>query len=237
MGFMIRVACMAALLSPTLVRADDILIITHELKPFVWLDRQGRLHGNAYELVLAIQARLGNDAQAIKYYPFARAIRTVETEDNVAVFPVARTPDREQRFKWVGPIATNGVYLYTLRSNAARLDSLEDAKTLKSVGVGNGNASMRFLEKAGFTNLVPTNDEEMLVKMLLSGRVDAAPVSEPVMDSAIKDNHVDQAQVIRTTFKLYDSALYLAFALNTPDDVIAKWQAAFEAVGQLRQGE
>jgi polar amino acid transport system substrate-binding protein len=175
-------------------------------------------------------ARLGDDAGAIKFYPFARAIRTVETRDNVAVFPVARTADRENSFKWVGPIATSGVYLYTRLSNTVPLKGLDDAKALKSIGVGNGNASMRLLEKAGFTNLVPINDEEMLIKMLLSGRVDAAPVSERVMDSVIKENDFDEKQIIKTKLKLYESSLYLAFSLSTPDAVIVKWQQAFEAV-------
>jgi polar amino acid transport system substrate-binding protein len=105
-----------------------------------------------------------------------------------------------------------------------------DAKALKTIGVGNGNASMRLLEKAGFANLTPVNDEGMLIKMLFTGRVDAAPVSELVMDSAIKDNNFDEKQVIKTDLKLYESTLYLAFSLSTPDEVIVKWQAAFEAV-------
>jgi len=230
MVFMIRVAVMAALLSPACLYAEDLLVITHELKPFVWSDDQGHLHGSAYDLIASIMARLGDESGSIRYYPFARAIRTVETRDNVAVFPVARTPDREHSFKWVGPITINGVYLYTRSSNTVPLNSIEDAKALNRIGVGNGNASMHILEKAGFTNLVPTNDEAMLVKMLLTGRVDAAPVSEPVMDSEINDNHVDGTQIVKTKLKLYESALYLAFSVSTPDEVIVKWQAAFEAV-------
>jgi polar amino acid transport system substrate-binding protein len=230
MGIRIRLALIGAVLSPACVHADDVMIITHELKPFVWSDPQGHLHGTAYDTVASILVRLGDDAGAIKYYPFARALRTVETRDNVAVFPVARTSDREHSFKWVGPIATSGVYLYTRATNAVPLNGFDDAKALKTIGVGNGNASMRLLEKAGFTNLVPINDEEMLIRMLFSGRVEAAPVSESVMDSVIKDDHFDEKQLIKTTLKLYQSTLYLAFSLSTPDEVIIKWQAAFDAV-------
>jgi polar amino acid transport system substrate-binding protein len=230
MGIVTRLAFIAILLSPTVVCAEDLLVITHELKPFVWSDRQGQLHGSAYDVVASILTRMGDDAGGIKYYPFARAIRAVATQGNVAVFPVARTSDREHSFKWVGPIATSGVYLYTRMSNTVPLNSLMDAKALKTIGVGNGNASMRLLEKAGFANLTPVNDEGMLIKMLFTGRVDAAPVSELVMDSAIKDNNFDEKQVIKTDLKLYESTLYLAFSLSTPDEVIVKWQAAFEAV-------
>jgi polar amino acid transport system substrate-binding protein len=225
-----RLALLSVLLLPTLAGADDFRVIGHELRPFIWSDRQGHLHGSSYDLVVAILGRLGQDSAAIEYYPFARALRTMETRANVAVFPVARTPDREHSFKWVGPISSGGVYLYTGISNTIPLNSLEDAKALRRIGVGNGNASMDLLQKAGFKNLVPTNDEEMLIKMLLSGRVDAAPVGERVMDSVIKENHFDEKQVVKTKVKLFDSSLYVAFSLSTPDDVIAKWQAAFEAV-------
>jgi polar amino acid transport system substrate-binding protein len=225
-----RLAFLGALLWPTLAGADDFLLISHELRPFVWSDRQGHLHGSAYDLVASILARLGQESQAIDYYPFTRAMRTMQTRANVAVFPVARTPDRERSFKWVGPIGTSGVYLYTRIANTVPLNSLEDAKALTRIGVGNGNASMDLLEKAGFKNLFPTNDEEMLTKMLFSGRVDAAAISERVMDSAIEGNHFDAKQVVKTKVKLYESTLYVAFSLSTSDEVIAKWQAAFEAV-------
>jgi len=211
------------------VRADDFVFMTHVIKPLSWQDPDHQYHGLAYELSALTMKRLGYSADAIENYPFARALRLVETTDDKVLFPVARIPERENVLKWVGPLFSNGVYFYQ-RKNASRIRSLEDLKKLHSIGVGNQNATMALLLKKGFDNLYPVGTEIQAVKMLELDRVDAIAVGEVVMLAAERSGEYGLGAFQKTSVKLYDSDLYIAFSKNVSDDEIRRWKKQLDEV-------
>lgn len=210
--------------------ADELKFITHELKPFAWKDSKGDYHGIVYELCKETIKRMGYNSDNIEVYPFIRALKTVQEEDNYVLFPVARTLERETTLKWVGPAISNNVYFYKLKQNKTELKTLSDLKNLKYIGVGRGNASEALLIKEGFKNLHDVTNEMNAVKMLALGRVEAVPVGEMVVNEMMEQANVDKNKIQKTDIKLTDSILYIAFSKNIPDSEIAKWQTMFETV-------
>jgi len=88
---------------PGMARAAPALEwVAGNLPPFAW-ESAGVPHGLAQDLAVAMAQRLGRPTQ-VTYLPWARAVRTVEQGDHYGIFPLARTPDREARFRWLVPL-------------------------------------------------------------------------------------------------------------------------------------
>lgn len=201
-------------------------LMTYPLRPFSY-QQDGMVTGFAVDIVNAIIQNSHIDAQ-IEMYPFNRGFQQLKSQSNTALFAIAKRPEREQNMKWVGPIITSGVYFYKKRSANLTLSRLDDLKRLQNVGVVLDNADHSYLNSIGFTNLSTDNDQLQSLKMLSYGRVDVAPMSELVMPFLAQAANIDINTIERTPIKLYDSTLYIAFSADTSDEIIAKWQQAFD---------
>ena len=214
--------------------AGDMAFMTHVIRPLSWQDSQKQYRGLAYELSAMTMSRLGYKPQAIETYPFARALRLVETTDDQVLFPVARIPERENLVKWVGPLISNGVYFYQRKDAKTNIRTIEDLKKLPSIGVGRSNASMALLAKQGFRNLYPVSDETQAIQMLALGHVDAVAVGELVILAMQRSERLGPVAFRRIDIKLYDSDLYMAFSKNVSDQEIQRWQRGLTEVRKER---
>lgn len=208
--------------------ASDLKFYTHFLKPFSWQD-EGRFEGMAVEVVSEMMKVMGVD---IKFYdiPFARGLHQVQNGEKTALFIVARRPEREDTVKWVGPIATDEVFVYKNKNMYFEINDLDDLKGLRAVGVGRGNADHVFLEDMGFDNLYATTNQQQSLQMLVSNRIDATPMGRMVMIPTALEAGIDLQVIERTSLKLYDNLLFLAFSKDISDEEVVKWQEAFEEV-------
>ncbi|MEF1175213.1 substrate-binding periplasmic protein, partial [Vibrio sinaloensis] len=111
-----------------------ITIMTEDFAPFGYYDAQGKLTGIGVELVQAITEKLNVDSN-IQVLPWSRAIKKLELLPNRALFCVARTPARNDKFEWVGPILSDGVYLYHTNDFDSSKDTIQSAKLWKNIAV------------------------------------------------------------------------------------------------------
>ncbi|MGX9460802.1 substrate-binding periplasmic protein [Shewanella sp. A14] len=203
----------------------QIQFITHPLPPFSYLDN-GRLSGFSIDIIQAMM-QVTQQSADIEIYPFNRALQLIKSHKNIALFLIAKRPEREVNMKWVGPIISSGVYFYQKRDSALSLAHLEDLKRVQNIGVVLDNADHTYLDSQGFTNLSTDKAQLQSLKMLHYGRVDVAPMSELVMPFLAKAANIDINTIKRTQIKLYDSTLYIAFSNDTHDDIVKFWQQAF----------
>jgi polar amino acid transport system substrate-binding protein len=208
--------------------SPSITFITHDLRPFTY-QYEGEFHGFAVDIVREMM-RAMDHPQLFKVMPFKRALRDVQTKSHHALFIVARRPERETLVKWVGPLVTSGVYFYQKRGADIAAWDLNAIRTLRSVGVGLGNADHTYLESQGFNNLSPSPTQEKSLELLALGRVDVTPVSELVMPALAAQAGVDISAIERTPVKLYDSTLFLVFSKDVPDEVVTRWQDALDRI-------
>ncbi|MFC6476827.1 hypothetical protein ACFQDN_09900 [Pseudomonas asuensis] len=90
------------------VMAEPIQVVTEESQ-FITL-RNGRIGGAATEVVELTLNRAGQTDYKINLYPWARAYDIATNQPNVLIYLVARTPEREALFKWVGRVAAAQYY-------------------------------------------------------------------------------------------------------------------------------
>jgi polar amino acid transport system substrate-binding protein len=219
---------------PIKANFHEIKVIAHELKPFTWEDN-GKVKGLAYDMIVATMQNM-NIKTEIKLLPFKRALLMVQNDQNIALFHVQRTPERENTMKWVGPIVTNSVYVYCHKNSAHKIKSLNDLRKLKHIAVVNGEATDEFLTKRGFTNLIRVRQQAQSLEMIINERAEASAFGELVIGAYAQEAKIDISQIEKTGIKLFDSVLYIGFSKNVPDEITKKWQNALDEVKRNQYG-
>lgn len=212
------------ILSPGMLQSASLRIFTENLPPLNYV-KDGALVGPSVEMVKEIQRRIGS-TEEIKVYPWARAYQIALEEENVLLFGMSHTADRENKFKWVGPLATKRDILVAKKGSNLIINSLEDAKKVRRIGVLRDDTKEEFLEMHGFTNLEPVSDERKNAQKLMLGRIDLWIFKKPGLKTVCELAGVD-FDAVQEVFHLRETRVDIAFSLKTPDTVVEKWRAAF----------
>lgn len=201
--------------------------LAHELPPFAFQDK-GRVVGFAVDLIAEFCSTEGLCAD-MDVFPFKRAFVLVSQQRPPNSFlMLARCPERERDFKWVGPVFESQVVFFTRRDRPVSAKTLEELRNT-SIGVHRGNRDHSFLLAQGFTQLNASDTQVQTLRMLAAGRIEATPMSEAVFPYAAREAGLDPAMFVPIAVKLYSSVLYFGFSVSTPDSGIHRWEHALVA--------
>ncbi|AMG11768.1 substrate-binding periplasmic protein [Vibrio vulnificus] len=202
-------------------------IMTEDFAPFGFYDADGKLTGIGVEIVEHLMQKLDIKSD-IQVLPWSRAIKQLELLPNRALFCVARTPDRNDKFEWVGPILSDGVYLYHNDSFDSSQDDIISAKQWDSIAVTANYPEHQTLMALGFDNLWITTQPTENTRLLIYNRVTALVAGEFAMPSLLEAQEADSSHIVRSDINLFDIDLYIAFSKGTDPKVLAQWQTALE---------
>lgn len=163
------------LLSPQ-IHTQELTVFTEEMPPYSYCDEHSKAAGFSTDVVreLLKRSRITLVEGRVFAYSWARAYGIVKRKKNTALFSTTRTDDRERLFKWVGPIASRTVWLWTLKERRdIRIVSIEEAKPYR-IGDVRGYATANYLTTLGFT-LDLCNSDEQNFKKLIAHRFDILP--------------------------------------------------------------
>jgi polar amino acid transport system substrate-binding protein len=205
--------------------AQEMVILTEDVPPFNFV-QDGEVTGLSAAVAKEIMRRLGVN-QPIRVQPWARAYQTAQIQPNVLIFTVARTPEREGLFRWVGAVFINEYFFYRKKGAGVEAASLEEARKAPSIGVYRNDVRHQFLEANGFGNLdVANSDEENYLK-LKAGRI-SLMISTPQRLSSLAGKTGVPADFLEPVGLLLKTELCLAFSRQTGDDVFLPFARAFE---------
>ncbi len=227
MGTLRVVLVMACCLCAIQVNAK-ITLMTEEFAPFGFYDNKGKLTGIGVDIVQHLRHELDVE-EDIQVLPWSRAIKELELFPNRALFCMARTPSRNDKFEWVGPLLSDGVYLFHRKTFDSTRDNLESAKQWAKIAVTANYPEHQTLIDLGFDNLWLTPQPSENVKLLMYERVDAMVAGEFAMPSLLQTQGIDRSEIIRSDIKLFYIDLYIAFSKGTNPKVLQQWQQALEA--------
>jgi len=94
--------------------SEKITVLTEEWAPFNYLENNKPV-GISVDIAKEMMKRTGISAE-IEIVPWARAYTQAVTRENVMIFTIARTEEREDKFKWVGKVAEKKMYFFKLKS-------------------------------------------------------------------------------------------------------------------------
>src|ERR1039457_5861604 len=105
---------------------DTIKILTEEFPPYKFTE-SGKITGFSTEVVEAVlkEIKVQGSFQSL---PWARAYETARDMEDVLIYSIGRTREREKLFKWVGVIAPTNYYLFSSSGKKMKLEYLDEAK-------------------------------------------------------------------------------------------------------------
>ncbi|MCW7541711.1 transporter substrate-binding domain-containing protein [Aquabacterium sp. A7-Y] len=204
--------------------------------------RDGKVSGPATEVVEATLQRAGLDYR-LNLYPWARAYDQARNQPNVLIYMIARTPERELGFKWVGEFMKMQYHLYKLKERKdVVVSSLQDARSY-SVGVVRDDLRHQYLKSRGFAKVVVSAHNIDNFRKLVSRQIQLIPLPENDALSLCQEAGVNCADLERVlTLDELTASLYMAYGMSTPDQVVERTRAAFQKlkvegwVGRVMQG-
>ena len=224
---LLLIAASMVLLAGQSVLSAELTILTENLPPLNYVEN-GVLVGPSVEFVKEIQRRVGSQEQ-IQVYPWARAYKMALEDENVILFGMTHTKVRQDKFKWVGPLATKRDILVAKKGSGIKIKDLEDAKKVKRIGTLRDDTRGRLLKRHGFTNLEPVSDEQLNAKKLALGRIDLWAYKIPGLRTVCDLAGVDYTE-FEEVCHLRESNLMIAFSKKTSDSIVQKWRDAFNEI-------
>lgn len=207
--------------------AQPLNIYTEEWSP-ISFSIDGKPTGLAVQVVEEIQQRIKN-SDPIRVVPWARGWKMLTEQPNTVLFTMTRTAEREQMFTMIGPVAVGTTNFYALKNSSIKINTLDDAKTAKAIGVYRASVEERLLTEHGFTNIAASSTPLLSAKQLMKHRIDlwcnanlTAPSILAEAGASIDD--------VESLYTISANHLYIAFSKGTPNDVIEQWKTSLEAI-------
>lgn len=220
-------AVLSVLLQTQNICAEGLQVLTEEWDP-ISFSVDGRPSGLAVEVVVEIMRRLDQHFP-VRIVPWARGWKMVTERPNVVLFTTTRTDEREKLFAMVGPVAVGTTNFYVKKGSKIHLETLEDAKKIKKIGVYRSSVEEQLLLAAGFTNLEETSLPVHTAKKLMAGHIDVW-CNANLTAGKIMENAGFDGESIENIFTIRENLLYIAFSKGTPRDTILTWKSALEVM-------
>lgn len=218
------------LLAGTVRAADTSLVLLTENFPPYNMAKNGKnfaqdenIHGIAVDIVREIFKRADISYSLTLRFPWERIYKLALENPGYGVFVMARLPEREALFKWVGPIGPDDWIMLARADSKIALDSLEQARPYR-IGAYKGDAIAETLDKQGLKPVVVLRDQDNARK-LVNGQIDLWATGDPAGRYLARQEGVDD---LKTVLRFNSAELYLALNKDVPDDVVARLQKALD---------
>ena len=226
------IACIVLLQWPSITSAHQVRVVGEHLIPFQGVV-DGNVEGLAIDLTRALIEQTRVDA-SFEIYPWARAYSDAQRFPNVLLLSVSRTPERENKFKWIGQVVKSKVTYWRLKDRHDITGPLNPTKLSHlAIGVQRDAVYHEYLKKhlPNTENLALTTTNAQAIKMLYAGRIDIMMSNEVTFKQRAVELGLDpnQLEKVNTETNLY-STLYLAFSKQTPDELVNLFQNTYKAL-------
>lgn len=211
---------------------EQISLLTENFPPYNMaadgknFARDENIKGIATDIIREMFQRAGVDYTLTLRFPWERIYKMALEMPGYGVFVTARLPEREELFKWVGPIGPDDWVLLARSDSAIEVNSLEQARQYR-IGAYKGDAIGEHLLAQGLEPSLALRDQTNVEK-LQNGAIDLWATGDPAGRFLAKQQGVTGLKrVLR-----FDSAeLYLALNKQIADETVKKLQ---DALDQMR---
>lgn len=205
--------------------APVTLILTTEDSPPYNMLVDENIAGIATDKVRELMKRAGLGYR-LDLLPWRRAYELAVAQKLTCVFSTTRTPEREELFKWVGPLASTDWVLYGKAERKLHLTTLEEARPYV-IGTYNGDSRDAFLRAKNF-KVDTAPDENLNPAKLMADRIDLWASGRYEGGTLIMRQGLAKKIVPVLTFNRVN--LYLACNRQTPDEVINQLEASLHTM-------
>lgn len=211
----------------------DMVLLTENFPPYNMANngknfaQDENINGIATDIVREMFKRADITYSLTLRFPWERIYKLTLEKPGYGVFVMARLPDREKLFKWVGPIGPDDWIMLAKADSNITLETLNEARKYK-IGAYKGDAIAETLAKQGLAPIVVLRDQDN-AKKLVDGQIDLWATGDPAGRYLARQEGVSG---LKTVLRFNSAELYLALNKNVPDETVSKLQAALD---QLRK--
>jgi polar amino acid transport system substrate-binding protein len=218
---------LAPLLAPG--PAFALKLLTEENPPLNYTENK-KLTGMGTEVVQEMGRRAKMKLE-FEVMPWSKAYEKAQADKETCLYSTARLENRENAFKWVGPIAVNKWGLYALDGFKPAIASLKDARPYRIGGVER-DAKIEYLRQQGVTNIVEERDNRRNPPNLTLNRKEAQKIDLWITSIADAKRVAAQAKVpgVKLVLQVREEESYLACSPRTAPATLKALQDAVDSM-------
>lgn len=224
-------SCLLTVFSITAPQAAPLHMLTDDYPPYSFKENGG-IAGICMDIVREALKDSSHTFQ-VQLYPFARAYVTTRDEKNIFEFCVARTPERETSFHWIGPVGPTNEGLLAL---AARTDiRIEKDADMGAYKIGTVisdvvDQHLSAMQKKRKLKLDKTSSYRQNMKKLMAGRMDLWAGNLIVGFQLARELGHDPSELrVVHTFPVLNTDLYLVTGKKTDPKLVGDLTRIFQA--------
>ena len=201
-------------------------IITETLPPYNYVDASGKVEGQSTEIVREILKRLGyaNASNAIEIMPWSEGYSLALSGPQIALYSTSKTSQREDLFKWAGPIAELHQVIYARNDSDISISRLSDAKESGLlIGVYENDSGHQYLLANEFTNIDVSTDDGEIARKLMAGNIDLWFAYADTVPQVLEREGFN-AESVKPVYIARQGEFYIAFSKDVNDSVVTQWQ-------------
>ena len=211
-----------------------IKVYTENYPPYN-MEVNGKLKGISVDVLEAMFKQMGSKRtrDSIKLKPWAMGYKITSKKKNCMLFSTTRTSQRENLFKWVGPIVATKIGIIAPKLKHYKINSAKDLNKYKIGAVikdiGEQLLLSKGVNKENIKSVGGKNPVVLNFQKMGKGRIDMFAYETNVAMYGAKSYQIDQNE-FEVIYTLKEGQLYYAFNKNTDDKIIKAYQQALDAI-------
>lgn len=220
------------LLFSSTIYAQVLEVVTTDFPPYQFIEKN-EISGKSSVIVKKMISKANLKAN-FSIYPWPRAYQLALNNKNTLIYSIARTPERENKFQWIGKITPFHVYFWKNKKRAdINLLNFEESKKYKIGGVFS-DVKAEHLIKNGFIlnkNIELVSSDVLNINKLVANHIDLMPFDELSFKYKVeKEGYtIDQFEKTIEIPGLYQE-LFVAASLNTSPKIIKKLKESLKTI-------
>jgi polar amino acid transport system substrate-binding protein len=204
---------------------DKLVFYTDQYPPLSGQEN-GTPTGIMVDMLNATMTGMGRGPADIKVTCWTSAYQTVLSTPNTVLFSTSRTSDREQLFKWAGPVLTDKVVAFSYRERPVVVNSTADLKHYR-IGAEENDAVIENLLSLGVPKeqIVIASDPQTIIRQVQNGTTDLFAFGEEAGNYWIAQSGTSP-DLFSTVATIGEDPVYYAFNRNTSDQTVRTFQQA-----------
>ncbi|MFA5269246.1 MAG: transporter substrate-binding domain-containing protein [Methanoregula sp.] len=211
--------------------AGDLTFYTEQFPPYNYQEN-GTLKGLSVELLEAVTEKTGIKVTPDKVHlvSWTEAYQTVIATNNTVLFSTGRLPERENSFKWAGPIHTYSTVLFARPDQKIVIAGPDDLKGYR-IGVIMDAVGVKQLLGKGVneSQLVTGTNASVLIAKLAGGEIDLWAYPEPT-GRYLTGQQTGNPGTFEIVYTLPHLELWYAFNKDVPDSTVHSFQQALDDI-------
>ncbi|WP_348727744.1 transporter substrate-binding domain-containing protein [Rheinheimera texasensis] len=220
------------LLSKSAVAAQPLRVVLEVSPPHQTVDN-GKVGGLTTAVVAELLQQAGLSA-SYEVYPWARAFRIAATTPDVLIYNMARTPEREAQFEWIGIVTRYKFGLLKLsRRDDIQISQLADIKHYV-VGAQREDFSAEWLKNAAkqpAQKLELQPDVLETWRLLVNGKLDLMIDDPQAIDDMLHQHQLERSDVEFVLFpQELEQQTWIALKKGSSPALVQRLRRAYQQI-------